>query len=101
MKEPQKEGESSELQKLREQNEALQKQLAETQTVELPSTGVFPGNITVLQLLRDEYRNPIGYEEKEVPEELANEQLRLSIGERNPHWRDLCFKEQADQRFLK
>jgi hypothetical protein len=110
--------EQKELRELKEQNAALiqknatleedlnslidgSKNLGESVLAPLESVGKFPGNIEVLKLKRDQYKNPIGYDTIEVPEDLANVQLRKPIGERNPHYRDLCFKEEANQALLR
>lgn len=60
----------------------------------------FPGNIIVLKMKRDEFRSPIGYEEMEVPEELAIEQLAKPIGQRAKAYQDICFVKDADPRFF-
>lgn len=97
-----------ELKELREQNEKLTTQLAEKDkeidslldTPLLPDGDVFPGNIKVLKLVFDENKIPTHYEEIEVPEEAANEQLDLPPNARNSHWKHICRKENADPRFL-
>lgn len=61
---------------------------------------VMPDNIEVYILERDENRNPVRYREIEVPVFLAQEQLSLPPKERNKHWEDVCYKENADPRFF-
>lgn len=95
--------EQKELRELREKNAKLEKELDSflSDSPVLPSnTGGFPDNITVFILDRDEHRNPIKYREIEVPEILAHEQLALPPSERNAHWRDVCYKKDADPRFF-
>ncbi len=104
--------EQKELRELRQEKANLEKQLAEKEKdleeliggntpSPIPSSkGAFPGNIKVLRLKRDEFKNPTGYEEIEVPEEIANEQLEKPIGSRSKPYQDICFKEQANPKFL-
>ena len=101
--------EQKELRELRESKAQLQKELAESNKnleelvgAPLPEVkGVFPGNIAVLKLLRDEFKNPTHYEEMEVPEDVAKEQLSKPKTERMKPYQDICYKEQADERFLR
>jgi len=40
------------------------------------------------------------HEEIEVPEELAQKQLALPVGQRSPSYRDICYVQDANPRFL-
>lgn len=102
----------AEIERLKAKNEDLAKQqLKPTPSVFEPQVkepivpiakkSTFPGNIIVLKMMRDEHKSPTGYEEIEVPEELAHIQLALPTGQRSPSYRDICYTTQADPRFLK
>jgi hypothetical protein len=104
--------EQKELRELRESNQKLKADLAEKENDlnELLGDGtpipdstskVFPGNIIVCKLIRDEFKNPTHYEEMEVPEDVANEQLSLPKGQRSKPYQDICYKKDVEQRFMK
>ena len=101
--------EQKELRELREANATLKKTVAEKDKdiadlvgETLPEIkGGFPGNISVLKLIRDEFKNPTHYEEMEVPEDVAKDQLAKPKTERMKPYQDICYKEQADERFLR
>lgn len=107
--------EQKELRELREKNARLQADLADKENdlnellgdnkppaSPLPETRshIFPGNVLVLKLMRDEFKNPTHYEELEVPEDVANDQLSRPKANRSKPYQDICFKKDADQRFL-
>lgn len=100
--------EQKELRELREEKAQLKKQLEQKDNdlkelvgEALPVVnGIFPGNIVLMRLLRDEQKMPTHYEEVEVPEDTAHDQMSKPVGERIKPYRDLCYKENVDQRFL-
>ncbi len=96
----------AEIERLKKQNPIPPQNIpASNQTQEpivpIVKKSTFPGNIIVLKMMRDEHKSPTGYEEIEVPEELAHIQLALPTGQRSPSYRDICYVQDADPRFLK
>lgn len=95
----------AEIERLKKQSQAPQNIPASIQPQEpivpIAKKSTFPGNIIVLKMMRNEHKHPTGYEEIEVPEELAHSQLALPVAQRSPSYRDICYVHDANPSFLK